>query len=65
MYYSTNELVEWIDSFKLYITQIDETHMHIVITKLANLGRIEMEKINHCQNDLIRGVYDVYLQTKD
>ena len=65
VYFTECNLMEWIDSFTLYIDQIDSFHMKMTITHLAELASTTMNKINECRTDLIKGVYDAYLQTRD
>ena len=57
--------MEWIDSFTIFINQIDSVHMKTVIAKFADMASLSMEKIDECRTDLIKGVYDAYVETGD
>ena len=65
VYFADSVLVEWMESFNLYITQIEDVHMKTVLGNLASIGQLSLKAINDCRMDMIKGVYDVYIQTKD
>ena len=54
-----------MESFNLYISQIEDFHMKAVLSHLGSSAQLSLQAINECRMDMIKGVYDVYMKTKD
>ena len=39
--------------------------MKAVLSHLGNAAELSLQAINQCRMDMIKGVYDVYIKTKD
>lgn len=39
--------------------------MKMTLEKLCEEGGIVLEKIEECRGDVLKGIYEVYMQTKD
>ena len=56
---------EWVEKFTIYIQDIQEKHMKLVLEELAREGGLEVDKLAECREDVVKGIYEVYCQTQD
>ena len=60
-----NQQQEWIDSFKGYSERIDQIHMQFVLAELCKEGNIAEDRLIECKEEVLKGIYEVFLQTGD
>jgi len=65
IYDKTNELVKWIDSFRIYIGDLDTHHMNALLRKFAVEASLDWEKIKTAKEELLKGIYESYMITTD
>ena len=60
VFFQTKELVEWMDSFNVYIENFDKIHMKTILKRLCEKNSINYEKMESCRTDLVKGAYEFY-----
>jgi hypothetical protein len=62
---STNDQVQWLNSFAQYITDFDDIHRTFLFQQFATEANLDQEKLKECAADTIKGIYEAYLLTND
>lgn len=65
VYFTNGEVVDWIESFGIYLESLNTIHMKVILTDICKRNNIDIERLMQCRTDLVKGTYEVHLKIKD